>query len=173
MRDADVEKAILEAEEVATLAHSGQKYGKIFPYTKHLRDVVNVLERHRFGADFIIAGWLHDVIEDCNVSYSDIKKHFEERVAEMVYCVTDELGRDRSERKLKTLKKTASNPDAIILKLADRIANVKSGEKIEKYRKEYTFFHQMLFHHSPPSALCLWRELSDLLNVKLEIRAVI
>jgi hypothetical protein len=41
---------------------------------------------------------------------------------------------------MKTLPKTASNPDAIIVKLADRIANIEHGGKVEMYAKEYDEF---------------------------------
>ena len=160
------EKLYREAEEVATLAHMGQKYGKIFPYTKHLRDVVEILKSHGYAGPYIIAGWLHDVIEDGNVSYNDIKNHFGEYVAEIVYCVTDELGRNRHERKIKTLKKTANLPPAIVVKLADRLANVQSGGKIDMYVEEYGGFRNLLFPFSNSLAAPLWRSLDEAMGYK-------
>lgn len=159
-------KLYREAEEVASLAHQGQKYGKIFPYTKHLRDVVEILKQHGFSGKYIVAGWLHDAIEDGNVSYNDILKYFGEEVAEMVYCVTDELGRNRKERKEKTLRKTASNPDAIVLKLADRLANIQSGGKVDMYVKEYADFRGLLFPCSNTQSKSLWMALDNILGYK-------
>jgi (p)ppGpp synthase/HD superfamily hydrolase len=162
-------KVYREARMVAVKAHSNQSYDEIFPYEKHLDDVVEVLEKFGFSGKFIVAGYLHDSIEDDGISYNDIKKHFGVDVAEMVYCVTDELGRNRKEKKEKTLPKTASNPDAIILKLADRIANIQHGGKIDMYLKEYNEFKGALFLNTPKDGKAMWDHLDVLLGInKLE-----
>ena len=158
-----------EARMVAVKAHSNQSYDEIFPYEKHLDDVVEVLEKFGFSGKYIVAGYLHDSIEDDGISYNDIKKHFGVEVAEMVYCVTDEIGRNRKEKKEKTLPKTASNPDAIILKLADRIANIQHGGKIDMYLKEYQEFKGALYLNTPQDGKAMWDHLDTLLGVnKLE-----
>lgn len=90
----------------------------------------------------------------------------------MVYCVTDELGRNRKEKKEKTLPKTASNPDAIILKLADRIANIEHGGKVDMYRKEYQEFKGALFLNTPNDGKSMWEYLDKLMGVKVEIEHV-
>jgi (p)ppGpp synthase/HD superfamily hydrolase len=138
-------KVYSEARMVAVKAHAGQPYDEIFPYEKHLDDVVKIIEMFGYSGKYIVAGYLHDVIEDGTVSYNDIKNYFGIEVAEMVYCVTDELGRNRKERKAKTLPKTKSNPDAIIVKLADRIANIQHGGKIGMYAKEFKQFKEELY----------------------------
>jgi (p)ppGpp synthase/HD superfamily hydrolase len=161
------DKTYKEARMVAVKAHSNQSYDEIFPYEKHLDDVVDVLKRFGFSGKFIVAGYLHDSIEDDGISYNDIKKHFNTEVAEMVYCVTDELGRNRKEKKEKTLPKTASNPDAIILKLADRIANIEHGGKIDMYAKEYQEFKGALYLNTPASGRPMWEHLDKLLQINL------
>jgi (p)ppGpp synthase/HD superfamily hydrolase len=148
-------------------AHSNQSYDEIFPYEKHLDDVVDVLKRFGFSGKFIVAGYLHDAIEDDGISYNDINRHFNTEVAEMVYCVTDELGRNRREKKIKTLPKTAGNPDAIILKLADRIANIEHGGKIDMYAKEYQEFKGALYLNTPASGRPMWEHLDKLLQINL------
>lgn len=159
------EKMYKEARMVSIQAHGNQTYDEIFPYKKHLDDVVDVLKRFGFSGKFIVAAYLHDIIEDTSLSYNKIKKHFGIEVAEMVYCVTDELGRDRREKKQKTLPKTASNPDAIILKLGDRIANIEHGGKIDMYAKEYSEFKGALFLNTPADGKAMWEHLEILLNV--------
>lgn len=159
------EKHIREARLVAIKAHGTQDYDGIFPYEKHLEDVVEVLKR--FGIvqpKYICAGWLHDSMEDGALSYNKIKRHFGFEVAEMVYCVTDELGRGRDEKKAKTLPKTGSNPDAVIIKLADRIANIEHGGKIDMYAKEYKAFKLALYQ---PDRIAepMWEHLEELLKV--------
>ena len=163
------EKTYNEARLVAEKAHSNQTYDDIFPYTKHLQDVVDILIRFGFSGKYIVAGWLHDSIEDDGVSYNDVKGYFGEEVAEMVYCVTDELGRNREEKKRKTLPKTASNSDAIIIKLGDRIANIEHGGKIDMYAKEYNQFRDALQPNSPKTeeARSMWLHLEGLLNLQV------
>lgn len=161
-------KVYKEARMVGVKAHSNQSYDEIFPYEKHLDDVVDVLQRFGFSGKYIVAGYLHDAIEDDGISYNDINKHFGKEVAEMVYCVTDELGRNRKEKKEKTLPKTASNKDAIILKLADRIANIEHGGKIDMYAKEYQEFKGALFLNTPSGGRGMW----DLLDILLKINLV-
>ena len=161
------DKTYKEARMVAVKAHSNQSYDEIFPYEKHLDDVVDVLKRFGFSGKFIVAGYLHDAIEDDGISYNDINRHFNKEVAEMVYCVTDELGRNRKEKKEKTLPKTAGNPDAIILKLADRIANIEHGGKIDMYAKEYQEFKGALYLNTPAHGRPMWEHLDKLLQINL------
>ena len=163
------DKTYKEARMVGVKAHSNQSYDEIFPYEKHLDDVVDVLKRFGFSGKYIVAGYLHDAIEDDGISYNDINRHFNTEVAEMVYCVTDEVGRNRREKKEKTLPKTASNPDAIILKLADRIANIEHGGKIDMYAKEYQEFKGALYLNTPANGRAMWEHLDKLLQINLVV----
>ena len=137
------------AKMLATRMHGLQDYDG-FPYHKHLKDVENILLKFGFDphGDLIICAWLHDILEDCPISHNDIEKEFGEKIAEIVYCVTDELGRNRKERKEKTYPKIRSNPDALVIKLADRIANVENGKKkgnslFKMYQKEHPRFKSL------------------------------
>jgi (p)ppGpp synthase/HD superfamily hydrolase len=152
---------------VSIQAHGNQTYDEIYPYKKHLDDVVDVLRRFGYGGKFLIAGYLHDIIEDTSLSYNKVKRVYGLEVAEMVYCVTDELGRNREEKKSKTLPKTASNPDAIILKLGDRIANIEHGGKIDMYAKEYNQFKGALYLNTPVDARPMWDHLEVLLGLNV------
>lgn len=160
------EKDFKEARMITIQAHGNQTYDDIYPYIKHIDDVVDVLIRFGFSGKFIIAALFHDIIEDTAISYNKIKRLYGLEVAEMVYCVTDELGRNRAEKKRKTLPKTASNPDAIILKLADRIANVEHGGKIDMYAKEYSEFNGALFLNTPKEGIPMWDHLEKLLKIE-------
>ena len=158
-----------EAAYMAISAHGTQTYdGK--PYFYHLEQVVDVLKDFGFTDDkYVIAGYLHDALEDTSLSYNDIKNQFGEEIAEIVYCVTDELGRNRKERKSKTYPKIRSNPDAIIVKLADRLANLTNSMKhkphmADMYRNEYDRFKRELFTPDTEADL-LWIELDNLLGV--------
>lgn len=157
-------KTYKEARLVAVKAHGNKDYDGVYPYSKHLDDVVDILKRYGYSGKYIVAGLLHDTLEDTDLSYNKLKLHFGVDVAEMVYCVTDELGRTRAEKKRKTLPKIASNTDAIIIKLADRIANIEHGGKISMYKKEYSEFKGSLIENTPKDALKMWEHLDLLLT---------
>jgi len=153
---------IEEARLVAENIHRAQTYDGIFPYIKHVKDVVRILEDFNYSGKVIIGGWLHDTAEDGDISYNKIKRYFGKEVAEIVYAVTDELGRNREEKKAKTYPKILANPDALAVKLADRIANIQHGGKIDMYKKEYPAFKEALFTHGICTAL--WNKLDSLLS---------
>jgi (p)ppGpp synthase/HD superfamily hydrolase len=160
---------IKEAAYLAISLHGTQTYDG-HPYYYHLEQVVDVLKEFGFTEDkFVIAGYLHDVLEDTAISYNDIKTQFGEEIAEIVYAVTDELGRNRKERKAKTYPKIKANPDATIVKLADRIANTRNSIKnkpsmAKMYAKELEGFRDALYVPNT-EAESLWNELSDILIV--------
>jgi (p)ppGpp synthase/HD superfamily hydrolase len=163
------DKMLRDALFVAKHAHGNQTYDGLFPYIKHIYDVIDVLKRFDIKSNkMLIAAALHDSIEDDGVSYNDIKKHFGIEVAEMVYCVTDEVGRNRKEKKEKTLPKTASNPDAIIIKLADRISNIEHGGKVDMYANEYQEFKGALYLNTPSYGKHMWEYLDELIGIKKE-----
>jgi len=134
---------IRDAEMFACGAHLGQKHGER-PYISHPRDVVRILRR--IGCEdqeVLAAAYLHDVIEDTPASYQDIKQLFGKRVAEIVWSVTDELGRNRKERKERTWPKIFASKEGTLLKLADLAANVEdailNGSKLlQMYVKEWS-----------------------------------
>lgn len=161
---------IKKARELALKAHATQVYGEIHPYFKHVEDVYKVLIGFGFteadDLDILVASFLHDIQEDSHYSYSDLKKEFGVDIAEIVYCVTDELGRNRKEKKEKTYPKIRSNPKAVILKVADRIANVEfsltqTSGHINMYRKEYRDFEYHLRIYKQIDRM--WEHLSHIL----------
>lgn len=142
-------KLLEQAKMYAVRNHGLQEYDG-FPYHKHLDDVDSVVQRYSNATKYRMAAWLHDIIEDTPVSYNDIDKQFGFEVAEIVFCVTDEMGRNRAEKKPKTYPKIKSNSDAVFIKLCDRIANVENGVKngssmIKKYVKEHKEFKEALW----------------------------
>jgi (p)ppGpp synthase/HD superfamily hydrolase len=144
-----IKSNIEKAEEFAKKAHAGQKYGE-FPYDKHLKDVYMVLLRFGISEESMLcAAWLHDIIEDSPVTKAEIQNAFSTEVMEIVFAVTNEKAVSRKEKILKTLAKTRKNPKAIVLKLADRIANVEESIKnskthLDRYKNEYKSFRSSL-----------------------------
>lgn len=164
-----------QAQEVAIAAHGEQRYGAL-PYEHHLRGVVEVLQRNGASLDdpatapLLVAGWLHDVLEDTPLMREDLKAQFGPEVAELVWRVTDEPGASREDRKPATYRKTRENEQAIVLKLADRIANVEEGiasrsNKLGMYRREQGEFAGILRDASQhPMVVAMWKHLDQLLE---------
>lgn len=173
------------AFKLAIRAHRGQAYGKE-PYVVHLFDVVQVLrgflgtlERNALPKGMAkkcrAAAWLHDVIEDTPANYHDVEDACGMEVAEIVYALTDELGRSRKERKAKTLPKVQSNLPAQLVKLSDWIANVEncianSPDRLKMYERDYKAFSEACrgdFSLLEP----MWDCLDDLLTPSVSMRA--
>lgn len=117
-----------QAMAFAQQKHRGQMYGRQ-PYFAHLASVVGVLMDFGFGTDqeIIAAGWLHDVIEDQDVTFWELDGLFGNRVAQLVNAVSGE-GVNRATRNLSIRGKIMHCTEAAIVKLADRIANVEQAE---------------------------------------------
>jgi (p)ppGpp synthase/HD superfamily hydrolase len=145
------------AEYFAKGAHAGQKHGNR-PYTVHLQDVINALVGWGWGTDDLVcAALLHDTIEDTSVTYQDLKTAFNQNVADLVWAVTDEMGRNRKERKEKTWPKISASGEAVILKLADLYSNVfrsaaDKSDQLQMYKKEWpetkALFYEALKAHN-------------------------
>ena len=157
------------ARKFSSICHAdaGQSYdGKSYDY--HTQAVVDVLMRFgEYDKVAIAAGYLHDVVEDVNVSIKTIEDLFGEKVATLVGALTDEPGVNRKERKAKTYPKIKGTPGAVKLKLADRIANIENGIKLNDkrfflmYKKEHTEFEKAL-RGDDPQEKEMWDHLTTL-----------
>lgn len=163
-----MEFALQAAEALATTSHKNQKYGE-YPYTKHLNDVVEVLKRFKVNDESMLAAaWLHDTIEDTDVTLSQIEMIFGNKVADLVNRVTSKPGINRAARHELTYPQIKECDDALCLKLADRIANVEFSiansdeSKIKMYTKEHKFFKEKLFKQGTHDAM--WRHLDFLIG---------
>lgn len=136
---------IAKAIAVACMAHDGQRYGDE-PYHTHLLDVYSVLVR--FGVTdqlTLAAAWLHDVVEDTKITEAMLRTMFIPNLVDIVMLVTcDPLLSTRKEKHRDLYPRTRDNPQAVLVKLADRIANVMAGGKREMYQREHGFFRAMM-----------------------------
>lgn len=166
------EAIILEAKEFAINAHGDQKYAK-FPYRVHLEHVVEVLGRFQYDGrpELIISAWLHDTVEDTDVTLEIVEQKYGPVVRDIVYRLTDEEGSCRRERKFRTYPKVRGHRDATIVKLCDRIANMEASfvnlEKFTMYRGEYPEFRENLY--VPGMAEGLWSYLEFLYKKALGV----
>lgn len=152
-----------------------QKHGNR-DYTEHLKEVQATLGIFGFSPDknnlnkrLYIAAWLHDIVEDTDITIEQIREIFGGEIADLVWAVTNEPGKNRAERHAKTYPKLLSTPNAMILKLADRIANVEAcyslGNKklLQMYLKEWEGFRRELYSANP-STDEMWAHLEKLLT---------
>ncbi len=123
-----------DAARFAAVAHRDQ-VRKLTgtPYFQHPAAVAWILDRAGFGEDVMIAGLLHDVVEDSGVSPEEIRARFGPVVADLVvWCSevkTDAEGRKRPwiDRKRDHLAALASAPvEAWAVVLADKLHNLAS-----------------------------------------------
>jgi (p)ppGpp synthase/HD superfamily hydrolase len=112
-------------------AETNHRYDGYLPYEYHLRMVARVCDRFIHlveppaRKDVLRAAWGHDLIEDARVSYNDVRKVLGEAAAEIIYALTNDKGRTRSERAGdRYYEGIRSTPHATFVKLCDRIANV-------------------------------------------------
>ena len=168
----NLSKAENRARDFAMAAHWGQKYGE-YNYIVHLDNVNNVLNRYKphydLTADLLVAGYLHDIIEDTRIDFNGVAEYAGYRIATLVFAVTNEEADTRSESLAKTYLKIKSNESALILKLADRITNVECSienktDHIEKYKKEYPGFREAL--RVDRHLASMWNDLDKLLDWK-------
>lgn len=155
------------AREYAVKAHREQQYGTR-PYHFHLDAVVEVLRR--FGhcdRETVAAGYLHDVLEDTDATRDALAREFGDGVAAVVDACTDGDGANRKERKERPYRLIPRTPGALLVKLADRIANVEASvasnwSLLKMYRKEHREFERRL--RGPTAAEPMWTHLESLLR---------
>ena len=144
---------IQRAVEVAKKAHEGQLRKTGEPYIVHPLAVKKILEEWGMDEDTIIAGILHDTVEDTNLTLDDIKQEFGESVAFLVDGVTKLSTARNGMRDIDTyLPATKDNflrlmialgddIRVLIIKLADRLHNLRTlsalpPDKQKKIAKE-------------------------------------
>jgi RelA/SpoT family (p)ppGpp synthetase len=122
---------IITAYEFAKEAHLGQFRRSGEGYIAHPVAVAKILIELYMDTDTIIAGLLHDVIEDTMISKSDIIYNFGEVVAELVDGVTKlknlpEGTKKQHENIRKMIVSMAKDVRVVIIKLADRLHNMRT-----------------------------------------------
>jgi guanosine-3',5'-bis(diphosphate) 3'-pyrophosphohydrolase len=160
----------VRARTFAQRAHAGQRYGDGDFLEGHLARVVSTLRK--FGEDnpvLLAAAWLHDTVEDTEVTVEDIKVAFGDDVADLVWRLTDETDGNRKERHHQTHLKIRGRTEAVRIKLADRIANVEAS--IEQrthlrgmYRAEHEMFKTDLYVFGEYEDM--WNYLNRVIGVK-------
>ena len=135
---------IRRAYAIAEEAHSGQKRASGATFVSHSLEVAKILGQLRLDSASIVAGLIHDVVEDTLYSVADVEEQFGSEVSSIVDGVT-KIGkvrfRSHTERQAENYRKLllsmANDARVILIKLADRLHNMRTLEHLppEKRRR--------------------------------------
>lgn len=127
---------LLSAYEFAMKAHEGQKRNSGEPYFTHVFETAKTLAGLGMDIKTVMAGFLHDTLEDTETTEEELEKEFSKEIVTLVNGVT-KLGKLKyrgAERHLESLRKffLAITEDIriLIIKLSDRLHNVRTLEHV-------------------------------------------
>ena len=162
------EDAVLLARD----AHGPQLYND-HHYLWHINSVVEVLTRFGITDPAVkIAGILHDAIEDTDLTYDSIRARYGKKTADIVKAVTLPSGVPRAEAFELAYPVIRGTPGALLVKLADRIANFEDAihlyesgvtdRYVKKYSREWPHFRDSLKPNADSKTLELMNYLETL-----------
>lgn len=149
---------IAQAIDFARRAHAGQSRASGDPYIEHPLAVASILADLKMDVPTIVAALLHDVVEDTPFTLDDIEQSFGSEVAQLVDGVTklDRLEvRTREEEQAENLRKMllamAKDIRVILIKLADRLHNMRTlkhldANRVQRIAKETMEIYAPLAH---------------------------
>ena len=134
---------IRKAWEFCVQHHHGQMRASGEPYIIHPLEVAEVLAELKMDATAISAGLLHDAVEDTPATREEIQASFGEQVAHIVEGVTkiDKIQfANREDRQAENVRKMllamVSDVRVVLIKLADRLHNMRTLEHLKPERQE-------------------------------------
>src|SRR6266699_63131 len=146
-RPTDDLEIIRKAYEYSQKYHAGQTRASGEPYLVHPLEVALILAEMKIDPAAIVAGLLHDSVEDTLVTVVDIRKEFGEQVAHIVEGVTKISAIDfatREEQQAVNLRKMmlamVDDIRVVLIKLADRLHNMRTLEHLNEH-------HADVIHH--------------------------
>ncbi len=131
-----------KAYEYTDWAHRGQKRRSGNPFIEHSLNVAFILAQQHLDSDTVAAGLLHDVVEDTAVTIEEIERQFSAEIAALVDGVTKLSAYEYKSRKelqaeyfRKMLLSMANDIRVIIIKLADRLHNMRTLSYLEPEKR--------------------------------------
>ncbi len=122
---------ILAAARFAAEKHAGQKRKGLArePYINHLIEVAELIaaSSETLDTNLVMAGLLHDTLEDTDATAQELEQHFGRDVTSLVLEATDDKSLPKETRKALQIETALhKSPRAQTLKLADKISNLRS-----------------------------------------------
>ncbi len=172
---------VRKAYNLAAEAHAGQKRASGEDYVNHVVEVATLLAQFKLDTASLVSALIHDVVEDTSVTLTDIEEEFGYEVGQIVDGVT-KIGkvefRSHTEQQVENYRKLllsmAQDARVILIKLADRLHNMRTlehlvPEKRKRIALETREIYAPLAHRLGMAAL-RW-ELEDLAFKFLEPEA--
>jgi GTP pyrophosphokinase len=170
---------IRRAAEFAQQAHRGQTRASGEPYVTHSLAVADILASLRLDYESIVAAILHDVVEDTPVTLEDVEQQFGEGVAglvdgvtkmKMIHGMRDAPESERREHAhteslRKMLLAMAEDVRVVLIKLADRLHNMRTLESLPADKQQRIARETMEIYAPLANRLGIWQikwELEDL-----------
>ena len=152
------ESLFKKAIEVAENSHADQFRASGDPYIIHPYEVCKSLIDLKLDTETVITGLLHDVIEDTSFSKQQLSETFGESISELVDGLTkidflEEKKITRSEKEAENFRKllisTAKDIRVLIIKLADRLHNIKTIHFFKDVEKRKRVSNETLLIYAP------------------------
>ena len=153
----NLDETLLNQAYVFTVKkHGDQKRASGDPYFSHPVEVAGILTELKLDVSTIVTGLLHDTLEDTDATYEELQKLFGEEVAQLVDGVTKlsklELTADQNkqaENLRKLLVATANDIRVLIVKLADRLHNMRTLHYIQDPSRKQRIAQETLEIYAP------------------------
>ena len=149
------EGKIRQAFEFAKLSHQGQFRETGEDYITHPLAVAEILIKMKMDSSTIMTALLHDVVEDSQFTLKDIKKHFGNEIAKLVDGVTKlkkielKFGLAHAENFRKLLVSSSDDIRVLLVKLADRLHNIRTINGIKNKNKRIRICEETLEIYAP------------------------
>ena len=172
---------VKKALEFATQRHEGQFRASGEPYITHPINVALLLLELGMDVETVIAGLLHDVLEDTPTTSEELEQNFGKEIAFLVEGVTKikhipldglngshdigKMYRRKVENYRKIIFSTAQDPRVLIIKLADRLHNIKTLDPLPPEKKRRIARETLEIYAPLAHRIGIWRmkwELEDL-----------
>ena len=168
---------IRHAYNVAVKMHEGQFRRSGDPYVQHPIEVAYILATMNTGPATIAAGLLHDVLEDTNMSKEEMEAEFGKEIVQIVDGVTkiSKLKYMTKEKALahnheKLLLAMAKDIRVILIKLADRLHNMRTIEFHSSIEKQKTIAQETLDLYAPlANRLGIYRLKAELEDISFKV----
>jgi guanosine-3',5'-bis(diphosphate) 3'-pyrophosphohydrolase len=158
---------IFAAARFAAEKHASQrrKGAAEEPYVNHLIEVAQLIasSSELLDVNLVMAGLLHDTIEDTDTKPEELERLFDSDVASLVNEVTDDKGLPKETRKELQVKNASHKTErAQVIKLADKISNLRSilssppaTWSIERKREYFEWAKQVVDGFSAPNPILM------------------
>ena len=149
-------KPIEDAVEFAKVKHEGQTRSSGEPYYTHPLEVAGILADMKMDPATIITAILHDTLEDTDATYEELEKKFSPEVASLVNGVSkltkiesQTVEGKQAENFRKLLLAMSEDIRVLLVKLADRLHNMRTLHHIQKPEKRFRIARETLDIYAP------------------------